>query len=105
MTTSIANNSLEPRTTPCAIFSKIGNHIYENTPSFSQVMKNAQKVAIPSIAFIAISNLPTARGGILLELVCYASCSAFAAVNPVIGVPWWPTCVNVCNILGFMPTP
>jgi hypothetical protein len=71
----------------------------------SEMVKSAIKIAPLAIAVFAASSFEPVDAGFLLEVCCIASCHAFVAINPPLGLAWYSTCMNICILTGVAPTP
>lgn len=77
----------------------------DNKPATLQrVLKNAQKVAIPGMALVVLTSLPTADGGPITGVVCAIACEVIsnigcgagawitATLNPAVGICYAAVC-------------
>lgn len=74
-------------------------------PSSSQMISNAQKVALPALAIGIISNIPTASGGPITEICCIIGCHALFLGNPALAATFYSQCLTICLATGLLPTP
>ena len=80
-------------------------NVYNALPSTSQMANNLSKIALPALALGIIANIPTVDSGPITEIACIAGCHALILANPVLGIAWYSTCLQICFASGFLPTP
>lgn len=73
-----------------------------DTPS--NIMKKAQKIALPAIALAGAAYVQAAEGGPISFVACVGGCYAAIAINPFF-ILHLPTCMMACEILGAAPIP
>lgn len=81
---------------------------YQSLPSIrldtpKNILAKANRVALPAIALVGASFLPRADGGPVVEVGCMAVCAGLAFTGW--GALWYPTCMQLCFLSGFTPTP
>ena len=75
-----------------------------STIAISSIARNLHKVALPTIALLALSSLPGANGGGISYGICVAGCQAVALAMPVVlpvvgapvGIGMIPNCLTQC---------
>ena len=75
-----------------------------NKSDMQRILRNAQKLAVPGIALVVLSNMPTADGGPITGVVCAIACEVIsnigcgagawitATLNPAVGICYAAVC-------------
>jgi hypothetical protein len=66
----------------------------------AQVGKNLTAIAIPVIAYVALSSLQTADAGPWAACICIAAC-----VGLIEAPPLFAACLAACGVAAGLPTP
>lgn len=78
------------------------------TPAISYLaremsIQKAHQIALGTMAIVAISEIPTVKAGPIAEIACMAACAAAAFTGW--GALAYPSCMQACVLIGFLPTP